>query len=108
LIPLGKYLGGVGWVPARAGNITNVWMFRRIAGGAGNTICDVDLNGVTIFTTQANRPTINFAQGVDAISQSGAFQISAFVAGDYIQVQLDAKENGNPKDVTVVIEVMYA
>jgi hypothetical protein len=108
LIPLGKYLEGAGWVAARSGTITNVWIYRREAGGSGTTICDVNLNGVTIFTVQANRPTISSAQGNNAVSQSGAFQVSSFVAGDWIEVQLDDKENGNPKDVTVVVEVIYA
>jgi len=82
-------------------------MFRRIAGNAASTICDVNKNGTTIFTTQANRPTITSAQGNNAKSQSGAIDVTSFAAGDYFQVQLDARETVSPKDLSVIIEVRY-
>jgi hypothetical protein len=85
----------------------SIYMYRRIAGGSGSTVCDVNKNGVTIFTTQANRPTITSAQGANAVSQSGVIGVTSFVAGDYYTVQLDSKEGNNPKDLSIVIEVKY-
>jgi hypothetical protein len=98
---------GAAWVPARAGTVMNVYMYRRTAGGSGSTICDVNKNGVTIFTTQANRPVITAAQGNNAVSQSGAINVTTFSAGDYYVVQLDSRETSNPRDLSLIIEVEY-
>jgi hypothetical protein len=107
LQPLGKFLS-VGWVPARDGTVTNVYVFRITAGGSGSTIVDLNKNGVTMYTTQANRPTITAAQGSNAVTHATNPDITSFTAGDYIQVQLDQKENGNPKDFSLTLEVMYS
>ena len=49
-------------------------------------ICDVNKNGTTIFTTQANRPSIAAA----AFASSAAVpDATAFAAGDYMTVDID-------------------
>lgn len=49
-------------------------------------IVDINKNGTTIFTTQGNRPTI--AAGSNLASTT-APDVTTFVAGDYITVDVD-------------------
>lgn len=50
-------------------------------------ICDVNKNGTTIFTTQANRPTI--AAAGTATTTEPTPDVTAIVAGDYLTVDVD-------------------
>jgi hypothetical protein len=102
----GSYLAGV-WVPSRSGAITHVWVHRRVAGTGGNTVLDVNNSGSTIFTNQANRPIISAATGNNAVVQSGTIDSPLFNAGDWIGIQLDDKEYGQPKDLSITLEVRY-
>lgn len=95
------------WVADRAGTIKTITLHQGTAGGAGSTIIDVNINGVTIFTNQANRPTVTAAQGNDAIDQVNNMDITAFVAGDQIKVDVDTAQTGPAKDVSVTIAVQY-
>ncbi len=103
---LNKNIGGA-WTPARPGTITNVVVHRRKKGTAGTTKVDLNKNGVTIFTTQTNRPTINETDGDNFVVTAPAIDITTFAALDYIQVQLDEKEKGNPKDLSITLEFQY-
>ena len=49
-------------------------------------ICDVNKNGTTIFTTQANRPTIAISGNTD---ESGVPDVTALADGDYLEVDID-------------------
>lgn len=49
-------------------------------------VCDINKNGVTLFTNQANRPTIPDGQTVGSTT---APDIVDFVAGDYITIDID-------------------
>jgi len=54
----------------------------------GNSIkCDFNKNGTTIYTTQANRPTI--AAGANATVSPPLPDITAFAAGDYLTMDVD-------------------
>jgi hypothetical protein len=55
-----------------------VYIHCKTPGSAGSTIVDVNLNGTTIFTTQANRPTLLFSDA-DQIAVSGTPNISNIV-----------------------------
>lgn len=69
-------------------------------------IVDVNKNGTTIFTTQANRPTIAIS-GNAAVS--GAPQVTALAAGDYITVDIDqVGSTVAGSNLTVLIEVERA
>lgn len=57
-------------------------------GSAGSTIVDIHKNGTTIFTTQANRPTLAFddANGV----ASGVPNVTSLVQNDILTLDIDA------------------
>jgi hypothetical protein len=46
----------------------------------------VNKNGTTIFTTQANRPTIAISGNTD---ESGVPDVTALADGDYLEVDID-------------------
>ncbi len=58
----------------------------------GSVTVDFNLNGVTIFTTQSNRPTI--AQGTNT-DVSGAPDITAYSSGDYFDIDVDVVDAGD-------------
>lgn len=83
--------------------------FSNVRISAGTTplgseiIVDVNKNGSTVFTTQANRPKIFAGQTTDAVSVP---DISEIVAGDYITVDIDAVGSiFAGSDLTVQIEL---
>lgn len=110
-----RYLGKVkvetsvdgAWVAPRACTITRVTIHRLTAGTSGSTTVDVNLNGTTIFTTQANRPVVTSAAGDNAVDTSGTINVTAVAQDDYIQMDIDTVEGGSPVDLSVVVEVEY-
>jgi phage-related tail fiber protein len=106
VVALATNLDGA-WIAPRACTIKRITLFRRTAGSALSTIVDVNKNGTTVFTTQANRPTIAFGDGANAISAHTDMDVTALAQNDRIEVDVDAKETGSPKDITVIIEVQY-
>jgi len=69
--------------------------------GADITV-DVNKNGITVFTTQLNRPKIYAGQTLVSTSTPN---ITEFSAGDYITVDIDTVGSLNPgSDLTVQIE----
>lgn len=98
------------WIANRGGTVTGVRMHRFDAGTGGSTIVDVNKNGVTLFTTQGNRPTITAASGDDQ-SVSVTPDITSFVTGDVIAADIDAVETGGggnaPQGLSLIIEVQY-
>ena len=66
--------------------IDKVYISVNTAPTGDTLICDVHKNGVTIFTAQANRPTIAAAAFTD---ESGAPDITALAMNDYVQVDID-------------------
>jgi hypothetical protein len=95
------------WIAPRAGTFTRITLYRRIAGGGGSTIVDVNKNDTTLYTTQGNRPTVTAAGGADQIDATTDFDVTTFAQDDRIEVDVDQVETGNPQDVTVIIEVQY-
>jgi hypothetical protein len=67
------------------------WAIVKVRASVGTAptgaavIVDVNKNGTTIFTTQANRPTI----AVGANTATGTPQVTALAAGDYLTVDID-------------------
>jgi hypothetical protein len=72
-------------------------------GSAGSTIIDVNKNGTTVFTTQANRPTLVY-DNANGWAVSGTADISNFVEGDIITVDIDQVADG-AEDLVVVGKV---
>jgi hypothetical protein len=65
-------------------------------------IVDINKNGTTIFTTQANRPTIAVSTSEDAAAVP---DVTSYAAGDYVTVDVD--QIGSTvagSDIVIVIE----
>jgi len=68
-------------------------------------IVDINKNGTTIFTTQANRPAIAVSGHYD---ESGTPNVTSFVKGDRVSVDIDqigsSTPGGNDLLVTIIVE----
>ena len=95
------------WIAPRACTITRVTLYRRTAGSGGSTTVDVNLQGVTIFTTQANRPSVLNTDGANALAVRTNMDVTAVAQNERIEVDVDTAETGAARDLTVVIEVRY-
>ena len=72
-----------------------------VAPAGAAVIVDVNLNGTTIFTTQANRPTIADGGNQSAVATP---DVTAVSAGDYLTVDIDQVGSSDPgEDLTVSI-----
>jgi hypothetical protein len=67
---------------------------------SGSVICDVHRNGTTIFTTQANRPTITSGQNTSGKVTN--MDVTSLAPGDYLTVDIDADGTG-AEDLVVQI-----
>lgn len=67
--------------------IDGVVMAVNTAPTGASLICDVNKNGTTIFTTQANRPTI--AAGAFAVTTQPSPDVTTATTYDYITVDID-------------------
>ncbi len=94
------------WIAPAPGTINRVTMYRRTAGSSGSTTCDVNKNGTTIYTTQANRPSVTQASGNDQISTTTP-DVTTFAQDDRIEWDIDVVEAGNPQDVALIFTVVY-
>ena len=70
-----------------AATISGVIATANTAPTGASLIFDVNKNGTTIFTTQANRPSI--AAGSFATSAAAVPDVTSLVAGDYLTVDID-------------------
>jgi hypothetical protein len=71
---------------AQAGAISGIRLAIGIAPAGADLICDVNLNGNTIFTTQGNRPTITAGNAIGTLATP---DVTAVSAGDYITIDVD-------------------
>ena len=86
--------------------ITHVTMYRKTAGSAGSTIVDLNagasgIAGTTLYSTQANRPTITQADGSYKAITATLPDIVTISGGYYISMDIDAIESGTPRDLSV-------
>src|SRR6266508_3132996 len=95
-------LGALRWYANRAITLVLVRASVGSAPTGSAVIVDVNKNAVTIFTTQANRPTIP-AAGVTDLAD--AIDLTSMAAGDYLTVDIDQAGSTTPgSDLTVQIE----
>jgi hypothetical protein len=80
-------------------DITNVGSSVGTAPTTAATRFDVNKNGTTIFTNQANRPSIAIGTFLDS---SSVPDVTHFAVGDYLTVDVDV--TGNATDGIIVIE----
>lgn len=91
----------------RSGSIVAVWLTRMTPGTSGSTILDVAKNAVTVYTTQANRPTIAFGDADEKVLAT-APDITNVATGDIITVDTDEIEGGDPANWVLQVEVEVA
>lgn len=99
LADVGRYI-----IPRNC-TISGVSATIKDKGSAGSTIVDVHKNGTTIFTTQANRPTIPYddADG----KASGTPDITSVALGDVLTVDIDSAATG-AGTIEIVIVINYS
>jgi hypothetical protein len=89
------------YICPRSATILAVYIYCRDPGSAGSTIVDVHLNGVTIFTTQANRPELVW-NDADQVAKSGVPDITAVVENDVLSIDID-QIGTDAADLTVIV-----
>lgn len=67
--------------------IVGVWLSAGVQPTGAPILVDVHKNGTTIFTTQANRPTVAAATNGGTISATP--NVTAFAQGDYLTIDID-------------------
>ena len=85
----GNLVAGAGafrWYVDRDLTIENVSVCVSTAPTGSTVIFDVNKNGTTIFTNQANRPTIAISGFTDLTSTP---DVTTLASGDYITVDVD-------------------
>lgn len=84
-----------------AATILGVTAIVNTAPSGAAIIIDLNINGVTAYTTQANRPTI--AAGANASTETVP-DVTAIAAGDYLTVDIDqVGSTAAGADLTVVV-----
>ena len=91
------------WILPTAITISAVWLHRITAGSASSTILDLNRNGTTLYTTQANRPTIAFGDADSKVLCSLPDAV-ALAAGDVVTMDIDQVETGKPMHCSLIIE----
>lgn len=96
------------WVAPHAGTITTVLLGVGTAPTGATMICDLQKNGVTMYTTTANRPTIAIAAS-STPARSIAPDVAAFVAGDVITLVPTQVGSGTAgSDLAATVEYVAA
>jgi len=91
------------WLITGDTTISAWYIFCKVTGSASDTIIDVNKNGTTIFTTQANRPTLAYNEA-NGWAISGTPDVTTFVAGDVITIDIDQIATG-AADLSVVPDI---
>lgn len=84
--------------------ITNVIASVGTAPTGSSIIVDVNKNGTTIFTTQANRPTITASSFVDLTSLP---DVTSVAAGDYLTIDVDQR-GSTIAGTDLVVQIVFA
>lgn len=84
---VGNDKGVFAFAPGVAGTIEEVYLMAKTAPGADKTLTvDVNKGGTTIFTTQANRPSLI---GTNTEATSGNPDVATFVKNDLFTIDVD-------------------
>lgn len=84
--------------------ITNVVASVGTAPTGSSIIVDVNKNGTTLFTTQANRPTITASSFVDLTSLP---DVTAVAAGDYLTIDVDQR-GSTIAGTDLVVQIVFS
>src|SRR6266511_3726328 len=94
-------VGALRWYPSVAITIIGVRASVGTAPVGGSVIADVHKNGVTIFSTQSNRPTIAAGTFTDL---ADAINVPAVGAGEFLTCDIDAVGPTTPgSDLSVTV-----
>lgn len=96
----------VSWLAPRTMTLELVYIYCVDPGSASSTIVDVNLNGTTIFTTQANRPELAF-DDANGWAVSGTPELLDVVEGDVLSFDID-QIGTDASGLVVVIKVASA
>ncbi len=96
----GNNQGGI-WITPQSLTIEKAYVYCKNTGSAGSTIVDINKNGTTIFTTQANRPTLAFDDS-DKKVVSGTPGVVELIEGDIITIDIDQIATG-AADLSVIL-----
>ena len=87
-----------------AWTITSVRSSVGVAPTGSSVIVDINVNGTTVFTNQANRPTI--AASASTSGKVTAIDVATIGIGDYLTVDVDQVGSATPgSDLVVQVEV---
>lgn len=93
------------WICPIAGRIVDVIVDSEVANSGESTdIIDIDKNGTTIYTTQANRPTL-VASDTGLWAEAGEPEITGVLAGDVINCSVDQIATTGSARVKVLVIV---
>lgn len=67
--------------------IIGAWVSAGVAPTGADIIVDVNINGTTIYSTQANRPTVPATTNGGGLSPTP--DVTSFAVGDYLTVDID-------------------
>ena len=92
------------WIVPFDGVIVDVLVDSETAGSGGTSdIADIHLNGTTIFTTQANRPTL-LVSDTGAWTKAGKPEVVKVSAGDILTYDIDQIcTTGSAKNTVCII-----
>jgi hypothetical protein len=87
-----------------AWTITSVRSSVGVAPTGSSVVVDINVNGTTVFTNQANRPTI--AANASTSGKVTAIDVATIGVGDYLTVDVDQVGSATPgSDLVVQVEV---
>jgi hypothetical protein len=94
--------GVTAWVSPKSATISSIIAYCSTKGASGSTTIDIHKNGTTVFTTQANRPSVayNDADGW----ATGTPDVTSLLEGDVLTLDIDAVATG-AEGLAVVIEL---
>ena len=85
----------------RSLTIEKAYIYCKNTGTADSTIVDINKNGTTIFTTQANRPTLAF-DDADKKVESGTPEVTDLLEEDIVSIDIDQIATG-AEDLSVIL-----
>jgi NO-binding membrane sensor protein with MHYT domain len=97
-------VGSVRWYAPKSITITSVVVSVGTASLGASVIFDVNKNGTTIFTTQANRPTV--AASAFTASTTG-MSVTTLTTSDYITVDID-QIGTTYSGADAVVQIIYS
>lgn len=96
----GPYLARYGGV------IVDVFLGMKTGGSSSDHVVDVNINGVTVFTTQANRPVLAFDNSLKIVRVTGVnLQNKVLAVNDLITVDVDQIQAGSPRWLKVFVVI---